>query len=79
MSEYFKKYTAEIKNVNPISKFTALNENLAGFLKNRAYLNSTDEILMTYWMAEYVALPGGNDLKKEYLDSIIEPKIKLNK
>lgn len=74
--EYFKKYTDEIKVVG--GSKVDLKKSFQEFLQKKgSCLKDDDELLMGYWMIEFLKV--SKDTPKDQLDAIIEPKQKLNK
>lgn len=73
LKEYHKKYSSEIAiqaQGRQLSSKALMRELLSrGFLRADSH---PEEVLLAYWMVEYLGLP--KDVKKEYLDAVIDPK-----
>jgi hypothetical protein len=82
VKEYFKKYTAEIKMDDISGPPVSVGETLRQHLKQKGYLSQREmgqeELSYVYWIVEFVQMK--KDVKKEYLDEVIDPKhLQLNK
>lgn len=75
--EYFKKYTQEIKSENFSSAFSLATEIRTFLSKNSGQIREDDDIIIFYWMVEYLGIT--RDTPKDKLDAIIEPKSKISK
>jgi len=76
IKEYHKKYCSEI-TVNPQSRQIPVKIMMKESLTKGKLLKDTlssDEIIMIYWMIEFIGLD--KNAKKDYLDGVIDPKNK---